>query len=101
MGITATADTSSVQSFSATGTSGSASGLRNKSLLTATIDISFNGGQTPFSAEPVASQLFVSVDQTHLGAGFGSAYDPAYPLAAYSFPRSERRACQSPLRACC
>jgi hypothetical protein len=81
--ITATADTSSVQPFSATGASGSASGLWNKSLRTATIDIAFNGGQTPFSADLVASQLFVSVDQTHLGAGFGSAYDPTYPLATY------------------
>jgi hypothetical protein len=81
--ITATADTSSVQPFSATGTSGSASGLWNKSLQTAMIDIAFNGGQTPFSAELVASQLFVSVDQTHEGAGFGSAYDPTYPLSTY------------------
>ena len=77
--ITATGDTSQVVPFSVTG----ASGLINKSLQTATLNVFFNNGSTPYTADLVASQLFVSVDQSNGGAGFGSSYGPTYPIATY------------------
>jgi PEP-CTERM motif len=77
--ITATSDTSHVVPFSVTG----ASGLINKNLQTAILHVSFNNGSTPYTADLVASQLFVSVDQSNGGAGFGSSYGPTYPIATY------------------
>jgi PEP-CTERM motif len=77
--ITATGNTSHVVPFSVTG----ASGLINHSLQTATLNVFFNNGSTPYTADLVASQLFVSVDQSNGGAGFGSSYGPTYPLATY------------------
>jgi hypothetical protein len=77
--ITATGNTSHVVPFSVTG----ASGLINNSLQTATLNVFFNNGSTPYTANLVASQLFVSVDQSNGGAGFGSSYGPTYPLATY------------------
>lgn len=77
--ITATGNTNQVVPFSVTG----ASGLINNSLQTATLSVFFNNGSTPYTANLVASQLFVSVDQRNGGAGFGSSYGPTYPLATY------------------
>jgi hypothetical protein len=76
--ITATGDTSNITAFSVPG----ASGFKN-TLQSATLNVFFNGGQTPFTADLAAGQIYVSVDQTNRGAGFGSAYGPTYPLATY------------------
>jgi len=78
--ITAVGDTNNITAFNVTG----ASGLEN-SLQSAKIHIIFNSGQNPFDADldVTSAQLFVSVDQTNGGAGFGSQYGPTYPLATY------------------
>ena len=75
--ITATGDTSNVQSFSVPG----ASGFKN-SIQSAVVNIFLNSGQS-FSVTLVPGQIYVSVDQTNGGAGFGSMYGPTYPMATY------------------
>ncbi len=77
--ITATGDTSSVQAFDVPG----ASGFINYSLDSAILNVAFNDGRPSYTATLDPSQLFVSVDQTNGGAGFGSSYGPTYPLATY------------------
>jgi MYXO-CTERM domain-containing protein len=77
--FSATANANTILPFSVPG----ASGLQNRDLLSASVTIYFNNGQTPFSASLNPSQLFVSVDQTNGGAGFGSMYGPTYPAATY------------------
>src|SRR3974390_697707 len=67
--ITATGDTSTVQPFSVTG----ASGFKNSVLGPATVTIDFNGGGS-ISEVLVPGQIYVSVDQTNGGAGFGQNY---------------------------
>lgn len=78
--ITGQSDTSTVAPFSVPG----ASGFKN-SLTAAHIDVFFNDGSTPYSADIDLSVggLYVSVDQTNAGAGFSSSYGPTYPLATY------------------
>jgi len=76
--ITATGDTSTVQPFSVTG----ASGFKNSVLGPAKVEIDFNGGGS-ITEVLVPGQIYVSVDQTNGGAGFGSSYSPTYPAATY------------------
>ena len=78
--ITGQSDTSTVAPFSVPG----ASGFKN-SLTAAHIDVSFNDGRTPYSADIDlgVGGLYVSVDQTNSGAGFSSSYGPTYPLATF------------------
>ena len=75
--ITAIGDTNNIQSFSVP----EASGFEN-TVQSATVNIFLNSGQS-FSANLVPGQIFVSVDQTNGGAGFGSSYGPTYPMATY------------------
>lgn len=75
--FTAVGDTSNVYPFSVPG----ASGFKN-SIQSATVDVFLNSGQS-FSTVLVPGQIFVSVDQTNGGAGFGSSYGPTYPIATY------------------
>jgi hypothetical protein len=77
--ITATGDTSTVEAFNVVG----ASGFINYSLDSAVLDVFFNDGRPGYTAALDPSQLFVSVDQTNGGAGFGSGYGPTYPLATF------------------
>lgn len=79
--ITATGDTSTVQPFSVTG----ASGFKNTVLGPAKVQIDFNGGGS-ITETLVPGQIYVSVDQTNGGAGFGSTYGPTYPAATYGGP---------------
>ena len=58
-----------------------ASGFKN-SIQSATVNIALGSGAS-FSANLVPGQIFVSVDQTNGGAGFGSMYGPTYPMATY------------------
>ena len=76
--ITATGNTSTVQPFSVT----NASGFKNTVLGPATVTIDFNGGGS-ITEVLVPGQIYVSVDQTNGGAGFGSSYSPTYPAATY------------------
>ena len=76
--ITATGNTSTVQPFSVSG----ASGFKNTVLGPATVSIGFNGGGS-ITEVLVPGQIYVSVDQTNGGAGFGSSYSPTYPAATY------------------
>ena len=81
--ITAQSDTSYITAFDVPG----AKGFEN-TLQSATIDIFFaDAGLTPFMGDLDPAQLFVSVDQTNGGAGFGSQYSPTYPLATYGSNR--------------
>ena len=76
--ITATGDTSTVQPFSVSG----ANGFKNTVLGPATVQIDFSGGGS-ITETLVPGQIYVSVDQTNGGAGFGSVYGPTYPAATY------------------
>jgi hypothetical protein len=69
-----------ITSFSVPG----ASGFKN-TLSTAHITASTNSGLTVLDADIDLSLggLYVSVDQTNNGVGFGSAFGPTYPLASY------------------
>jgi hypothetical protein len=71
--ITFFSDTNTVMPFSVVG----ASGFEN---LTGSGFVTVNGA---LSAAFLSGQIYVSVDQTNGGAGFGSAYEPTYPLATY------------------
>ncbi len=77
--ITATSDTSTITAFNVPG----ASGFEN-TLLSAVMNVFFNNGVGNFSVNIDVSNLFVSVDQTNGGAGFGSSYGPTYPLATFA-----------------
>jgi hypothetical protein len=79
--ITATSDTSTVTAFNVPG----AAGFEN-SLQSATMNVAFNNGVGNFSVAIDVSNLFVSVDQSNGGAGFGSSYSPTYPLATFGTP---------------
>lgn len=78
--ITAEGDTSTVTPFNVPG----ASGFKN-SLTSASISVFFNDGSPAYFADIDLSVggLYVSVDQTNAGAGFGSMFGPTYPLATY------------------
>lgn len=78
--ITGQSDTNTVAPFNVPG----ASGFKN-SLTAAHIDVFFNDGRTPYSADINlgVGGLYVSVDQTNAGAGFSSSYGPTYPLATF------------------
>ena len=75
--IIAIGDTSTISPFSVTG----AQGFQN-AVQSVTVDI-FLGGGGSFTESLLPGQLYVSVDQTNGGAGFGSAYGPTYPAATY------------------
>jgi hypothetical protein len=75
----ATADTSTIQAFNVPG----ATGFKNTVLTSVSVDISLFDGATSWSFELVPGQVYVSVDQTNGGAGFGSAGSPTYPLSTY------------------
>ena len=75
--IVATGDTSTITPFSVTG----AQGFENV-VSAVMVDIFLNSG-TSFTEALAPGQLFVSVDQTNGGAGFGSAFGPTYPAATY------------------
>jgi len=77
--ITATSDTGTVYPFSVSG----ADGLKN-TLLSATMNVAFNNGQPGITADISTANLYVSVDQSNGGAGFGSSYGPTYPAATFS-----------------
>jgi hypothetical protein len=77
--ITATSDTNTVTAFDVPG----AVGFEN-TLQSAVMNVAFNNGQGNFSTNLDVSNLFVSVDQTNGGAGFGSSYGPTYPLATFA-----------------
>ena len=78
--IIAIGDTSTVSPFSVTG----AQGFQN-AVQSVTVDIFLNSGGS-FTESLLPGQLYVSVDQTNGGAGFGSAYGPTYPAATYGGP---------------
>jgi hypothetical protein len=77
--ITATGDTSTVTSFSVPG----ASGFKNV-LSSAKLSVYFWDGST-YGADINLGigGMYVSVDQTNNGAGFGSTAGPTYPLATF------------------
>ncbi len=76
--ITGIGDTNDVQPFSVPG----ASGFKN-SIQSATVSVFLNSGQSFSATLAPAGQIYVSVDQTNGGAGFGSSYGPTYPMATY------------------
>jgi hypothetical protein len=75
--IVATGDTSTVVPFSVPG----AQGFEN-AVGSVVVHVFLNDGGS-FDASLAPGQLFVSVDQTNGGAGFGSAFGPTYPAATY------------------
>ncbi len=79
--IVAQSDTGTVAAFNVPGASG-----YSNSLLSAVMNVAFNNGIGNFSVSLDVSNLFVSVDQTGGGAGFGSSYSPTYPMATYGLP---------------
>lgn len=78
--IVATGDTSTIVPFSVTG----AHGFENQ-VSSVMVTVYLNDGGS-FSESLAPGQLFVSVDQTNGGAGFGSAFGPTYPAATYGGP---------------
>ncbi len=75
--IVATGDTSTIVPFSVTG----AQGFQN-AVEAVVVNVFLNDGGS-FTESLLPGQLYVSVDQTNGGAGFGSVYGPTYPAATY------------------
>jgi hypothetical protein len=74
--VTFIGDTDNVTPFSVVG----ASGFKN---VIGTASVRVVSGTTVLDADFLPGQIYVSVDQTNAGVGFGSAYGPTYPLATY------------------
>jgi hypothetical protein len=75
--VVANGDTSTITPFSVPG----ASGYKN-SVGPASVSVGLNSG-VHLSDTLLPGQIFVSVDQTNGGAGFGSSFSPTYPAATY------------------
>lgn len=81
--ITFSSDTKFVQPFSENDAGGMASGFIDfTGQGSVTLDDITTGDSV--SANFLAGQIYVSVDQTNNGIGFGSATGPTYPLGVYS-----------------
>jgi len=79
--ITGLADTRTVTAFSVPGALGFKNVLTSAHLSVFFLDSSLAAIEADIDLG--VGGLYVSVDQTNSGAGFGSSYGPTYPLATY------------------